>query len=184
MSQGRKKKSKPSASSLPCKHSAIWASDLFARPLTFTRPTSSNRPQISSESRRLALFCFRGLSRETTVVTKCQRGGKNRCSTGTWIEFEPRASYLASILSPELHVPSHLVDLWHLPWSLLQHAFLITVKLQWLEHWWLVYHGCWIPRKNLVAASIIIFLNNLGCFVYSDNGMLCVLIRIASIRRF
>ena len=34
-----------------------------------------------------------------------------------------------------------------------------TVELQWLEHWWLVYHGCFelileSLRKNLIAADL------------------------------
>ena len=60
-----------------------------------------------------------------------------------------------------------------------------TVDLQWLEHKWLVYHGCFelvleSPGKNPIAAHLekfrVIFL------FYIENSMLCVLIRIASMR--
>ena len=65
-----------------------------------------------------------------------------------------------------------------------------TVELQWLEHWWLVYHGYFelvleSLRKNPLGADIIVFVIVLGDFrFYIDNGMLCVIVRVASMRRF
>ena len=66
----------------------------------------------------------------------------------------------------------------------------VHVVLQWLEHRWLVYYGYFelvheSHGKNLIAADISIFGIILGVFLfYIDNGMLCVLIGIASMRRF
>ena len=51
-----------------------------------------------------------------------------------------------------------------------------TVELQWLEHGWLVYLGCF----ELVLES----LGNNSHSCRFENGILCVLIRIASSRRF
>ena len=65
-----------------------------------------------------------------------------------------------------------------------------TVELQWLEHQWLLYHACLEPvlgclGKNPIAAHIIIFRIIKDDFLYYiDNGMVCVLIRIASTRQF
>ena len=59
--------------------------------------------------------------------------------------------------------------------------FGITVELQWLEHSWLVYHSCFklvleYLGKNSIAADGIIK----GDFIfYIENGILCILIRIA-----
>ena len=67
---------------------------------------------------------------------------------------------------------------------------LFTVKLQWLEHRWLVYHGYFelvleSLGKNYIAANIIIFGIIYGDFLFNiENGKFCVLIRIASMRRF
>ena len=69
-------------------------------------------------------------------------------------------------------------------------SLLYTVELQWLEHRWLVYHGYFelvfeSLGKNPIAADISIFWIIKGDFIfYIDNGMLCILIRIASMRRF
>ena len=42
-----------------------------------------------------------------------------------------------------------------------------------------------VPNKNPIAAGIIVFvIISSGFLFYIENGMLCVLIRIASIRRF
>ena len=66
----------------------------------------------------------------------------------------------------------------------------VTVELQWLEHWLLFHHGCFelvlgSLTKNPIDADIIVFGDNFGWFAfYIDNDMLCVLIRIASMRRF
>ena len=66
-----------------------------------------------------------------------------------------------------------------------------TVELQWLEHRSLVYHGYFelvlesLGKKSMIAADIIIFGIIWGDFLfYIDKCMLCVLIRIASMRRF
>ena len=65
-----------------------------------------------------------------------------------------------------------------------------TVELQWLEHQWLDYHGYFEPvleflEKNPTAADIILLGIIKGDFLYYiDNGMLCILVRIASMRRF
>ena len=67
--------------------------------------------------------------------------------------------------------------------------FQCTVELQWLEHRWLVYHGYFelvleFLGKNPIAADIIAYGMIKDDFLcYIDNGMLCVLIRIASMRR-
>ena len=65
-----------------------------------------------------------------------------------------------------------------------------TVELRWLEHRWLVYHGYFelvleSLGKNPIAADIILSGTIKGDFLfYNENGMFCVLIRIASMRRF
>ena len=65
-----------------------------------------------------------------------------------------------------------------------------TVELQWLEHQWLVYHGCFERvleslGKTPIAADIIIFRIVKDVFLfYVDDGMLCVLIRIGLLRQF
>ena len=62
-----------------------------------------------------------------------------------------------------------------------------TVELQWLEHGWLVYHGCFelvlksLGKKSHSCRIRIIWSDFL--FHYK-NGILCVHIRIASMRRF
>ena len=67
---------------------------------------------------------------------------------------------------------------------------LIRVEHQWLEHCWLVYHGYFEDfleslTKNPTAADIIVFGIVSGDFLfYINDGMLCVLIRIASMTRF
>ena len=49
---------------------------------------------------------------------------------------------------------------------------------------WRFRTGSLVP-KNPIAADIIVFLRISGDFrFYTDNGMVCVLIRIASMRRF
>ena len=69
-------------------------------------------------------------------------------------------------------------------------GFDCTVKLQWLEHRWLVYHGYFeLPIGSIgthpIAANIITFGIILSDFLfYIDNGILYVLIRIASMSRF
>ena len=65
-----------------------------------------------------------------------------------------------------------------------------TVELQWLEQRWLIYHGYFelileFITKNPTVAEVIVFGIISGDFLfYIDNGLLCVLIRIASLRRF
>ena len=67
---------------------------------------------------------------------------------------------------------------------------LTIVEPKWLEHRLLVYHRYFelvleSIGKNPIAADIIISEIIKGDFLfYVDNGMLCVLIRIASSRRF
>ena len=61
-----------------------------------------------------------------------------------------------------------------------------TVEVQWLEHWSLIYHGYFelSLAKSLTATDITVFGIISGDFLfYIDNGMLCVLIRIAWMRR-
>ena len=73
---------------------------------------------------------------------------------------------------------------------LLRFLCLNTIDFQWLEHRWIVYHGYFelvleSLTKNPIAADIIVFEIISGGFLfYIENGMLCVLIRIASMRRF
>ena len=58
-----------------------------------------------------------------------------------------------------------------------------TVELQWLEHWCLVYHGCFeLVLESLGNNPLAADLGNLVLFsfFYIENGILCVLIRIAS----
>ena len=62
-----------------------------------------------------------------------------------------------------------------------------TVERQWFEHWWLVYHGCFefvlesLGKTSQSGRFIIIW----GDFLFFyKNGILCVHIRIASMRRF
>ena len=65
-----------------------------------------------------------------------------------------------------------------------------TVELQWLKRRWPVYHGYFklvleSLTKISIAADIIVFEIILGGFLfYIESGILCVLIRIASLRRF
>ena len=65
-----------------------------------------------------------------------------------------------------------------------------TVELQWLEHRWLVYHGYFelvleSLGKTPIAADIIIFgIIRVIFFSILNNIMFCVLLRIASMRRF
>ena len=65
-----------------------------------------------------------------------------------------------------------------------------SIKLQWLEHRWLVYRGYFeivleFLGKHHIVADIIIVGIILGDFRFHiDNDMLCVLVRIASMRRF
>ena len=69
-------------------------------------------------------------------------------------------------------------------------VFVSTVELQWLEHRWLVYHGYFelvleSLGKNPIAADIIIFgIIRVIFFSILNNVMFCVLLRIASMRRF
>ena len=57
---------------------------------------------------------------------------------------------------------------------------IIPVKLQWLEHQWLVYHGCF--ELVLESLGIIFGIKVTMIFVFElIIVMLCVLIRIASI---
>ena len=71
-------------------------------------------------------------------------------------------------------------------WVFSGKSFCIT-ELQWLEHWWLVNHGGFeivLESLGKISHSCRI-LDSLGWFsVYIENGILCVLIRIASMRRF
>ena len=59
-------------------------------------------------------------------------------------------------------------------------------RTQWLEHWWLVYHGYFelvleSLTKNPITADFIAFGIISSEFIfYIDDGMLCVFIRIAS----
>ena len=59
-----------------------------------------------------------------------------------------------------------------------------TVELQWLKHWWLVYHGYFDSvlesiTRNPIAADIIVIQLISGDFLFCiDNGMLCVLIEL------
>ena len=52
-----------------------------------------------------------------------------------------------------------------------------TVELQWLEHWWLVYHGCFelvlesLGKKSHSCRVRIIWVI---FFFYYENGILCV----------
>ena len=62
-----------------------------------------------------------------------------------------------------------------------------TVELQWLGHWWLVYHGCFeLVLESLWKPHPMQICDNLGwfSFIILINGILCVLIRVASTRRF
>ena len=65
-----------------------------------------------------------------------------------------------------------------------------TVELQWLKHRSLVYHGCFelvlvsLGRKSYTCRHYYIWDNVVWFSVSNDNGMLCVLIKIASMRRF
>ena len=67
-------------------------------------------------------------------------------------------------------------------------SFLNTVELQWLEHWWLVYHGCIelvlesLGKKKSHSCRLRIIWSDF--LFYYKNGILCVHIRIASMRRF
>ena len=65
-----------------------------------------------------------------------------------------------------------------------------TVELQWLEHWWLVYHVCFefvleCLGKNPIASDIII-IGIIKCdfLFYIENDILCVPNRLATSRRF
>ena len=68
--------------------------------------------------------------------------------------------------------------------------FKYTVEFQWLEHRWLVYHGYFElvlesqGKKSHSCRHYYIWENLGGFLFYIDNGMFCVLIRIASMRRF
>ena len=62
-----------------------------------------------------------------------------------------------------------------------------TVELQWFEHPWLVYHGCFellleSHGTNPIDADLELF--RMIFFFILRNGILCMLIRIASMRRF
>ena len=60
-----------------------------------------------------------------------------------------------------------------------------TVKLQWLEHCWLIYHGCFeLVIEPLGKSPIAADSGQFRVIFYVENGILCVLIRIASMRRF
>ena len=61
-----------------------------------------------------------------------------------------------------------------------------TVELQWLKSCWPVYHGCFeLVLESLGKAHSCRSRMIKGDFLfYNENGILCVLIRIASIRRF
>ena len=65
-------------------------------------------------------------------------------------------------------------------------VIIITVKLRWLEHWWLVYHDCFeLILKSLGKIPWLHIRDKLmWFFFFIENGILCVLIRIASLRRF
>ena len=61
------------------------------------------------------------------------------------------------------------------------------VELQWLEHSWLVFHGCFELVLGFLGPNPIVA--DLGqfreiFFLILRIGILCVLIRIASLRRF
>ena len=68
-------------------------------------------------------------------------------------------------------------------------TIIYRAELQWLEHWWLIYQlvlvsnsflSPWGKKTHSCRFGII-----LGDFLfYIENGILCVLIRIASMRRF
>ena len=71
--------------------------------------------------------------------------------------------------------------------SLESYNKLNTVELQWLEYRWLVYHGCF--ELVLESLGITHLAADLGKLIviflfYIENGTLCLLIRIASERRF
>ena len=72
-----------------------------------------------------------------------------------------------------------------------EYAIQYTVELQWLEHRWLVYHSYFelvlesLGKNSMTSADFIIFEIMQDDFLfYIDNGILCVLIRIASMRQF
>ena len=92
------------------------------------------------------------------------------------ISFKNHLSYLLKVATPVIvTVPALKLN---------------TVELQWVEHRWLVYHGYFelvlgSLGKHSIAADVILFGIIKGDFLfYIDNVMLCVLIRIASMRRF
>ena len=52
----------------------------------------------------------------------------------------------------------------HLIWLF---VFVITVELQWLEHWWLVYHGCFeLVLESLGNNPMVADLGNLDLFSF------------------
>ena len=71
-----------------------------------------------------------------------------------------------------------------------RHSFTSIVELQWLKHQWLVYHSYFLlvleslGKKSIAADIIIFWIIQANFLLYIDNGMLCVLIRIALMRRF
>ena len=71
---------------------------------------------------------------------------------------------------------------------LIEPPYLDIVELQRFEHRWLVYRGYFefeSLTKNPIAPDIIVFgIISGGFLFYIKYGMLCVLIRIASMRRF
>ena len=91
---------------------------------------------------------------------------------------------------PKVFEPLKFYCIWwafntHSPYSLKASGNLYTLDLQWLEHWWLVYHGCFeIILESLGKNTIAANLEKLRVIFYVENGILCVLIRIASVRRF
>ena len=59
-----------------------------------------------------------------------------------------------------------------------------TVNLQWLEHWWLVSTAVstcsWVPWKKFHSCRFVIIKGDFR--FYTENGILCVLVRIAPMR--
>ena len=65
-------------------------------------------------------------------------------------------------------------------------SFRDTVDLQWPENLWLVCHGCFElileSLGNIPIAADFRYIKVI--YFYIENGILCVLIRVASMRRF
>ena len=62
-----------------------------------------------------------------------------------------------------------------------------TEELQWLKHGWLVYHGCFelvLESLGKKAHSCRFGIIKGVFIIHIENGILCVLIRIALMRRF